>query len=131
MPTPQRLTGTIVFDFDGIRLSPPYAQAMVTPTEAWSETVARGASSYRLVLAHWTSTVPPGPFGPTDALMWVILGSHVAFADLGPGQHPPIYHETAMWLVDATSGQAFTGEYGFGAYEVASLKNELRPYRSP
>lgn len=133
MPAPQRLTGVIAFDFNGIRLTPPprNVRPPVGPAEAWKAAqpaIGHAATSYRLVLAHWSSSVPMGPSGPTQALAWVVFGTHVADPVLGPGKHPANVFGSAMWLVDASTGRSFTSTYVFDPKEVASLGKELRPY---
>jgi hypothetical protein len=133
MPAPQRLTSVIALDFDGIRLSPPPkgVRPPVGPSEAWRAAalhIGHAASTYRLVLAQWSSNVPMGPSGPTQALVWLIFGTHVDEPILGPGKHPPSAIASAMWPVDATTGQSFTATYEFPPKEIASLGKALRPY---
>jgi len=129
MPTPQKLTKVLVFDFNGIRLSPPptNVRPSVSPAEAWKAAHVGGASAYRLVLAQWTSNVPPGPSAPTQALVWLIFGTHVREPLLGPGTHRVSALATAMWLVDATTDQSY-GTYEFPPKEVSNLNKDLRPY---
>jgi hypothetical protein len=130
-PSPRQLTNVVVFDFNGIGLSPPPANVKppVSPAEAWKAAHAVGASTYRLVLAQWSSTVPLGPSGLTRALVWLVFGTHVSVPNTGPpssAKHPGVVFEEGMWPVDATTGQTF-GTYGFPSKEVADLAKELRP----
>ena len=131
IPSPQELTNVLVFDFNGIRLSPPpNVNPPISPAEAWKAAHVGGASTYRLVLAQWSSTAPLVPSGPTRALVWLVFGTHVAVIfNGGPpssDKHPGAIFEEGMWPVDATTGQTF-GMYRFSSKEVADLAKELRP----
>jgi hypothetical protein len=131
MPAPQRLTRVIAFDFNGIRLSPPpkNVRPPVGPAEAWKVAVVRHASTYRLVLAQWHSAIPPGPSAPTQALVWLVFGTHVAVPNTGPigSKGPAVFYETVMQPVDAATGLRFATA-AFPPKEVAGMGKDLRPY---
>jgi hypothetical protein len=134
MPAPQRLTRVIAFvDLNGIRLSPPPTNVhpSVGPAEAWKVAVPGTwhASTYRLVLAQWTSAIPPGPSAPTQALVWLVFGTHVAVPNTGPigSKGPAVFYETVMQPVDAATGLRFA-TVAFPPKEVAGMGKDLRPY---
>jgi hypothetical protein len=120
MPNPQRLTTTLSFGFNHVRLypPPPRLKPKVSATRAWDAPKdLRKEATYKLVLAEWNSNNPVTPgTSPTDRLLvWVIMGRHVevgAVVGSNTISAPRCVYESAMWPVDATTGLAF-GELTF------------------
>jgi hypothetical protein len=134
MPAPQRLTRVIAFEFNGIRLSPPptNVRPRVGPVQAWkvAKPFISDASTYRLVLAQWSSTVSPGPSDPTQSLVWLVFGSRVGEPNTGPigaKESLKFFHETEMQPVSADTGRPFA-TIAFPPKEAAPLGEDLRPF---
>ena len=107
----------------GIQLSPPPPGTTpgVTAAQAWHAMEKLPAvAKYRLVLADWKSTSAL-QFGSTlfpGGLVWVIEGRHVpsqcsgGAAETGMSSRPcGSLYESAMWIVNASTGQASTEEF--------------------
>jgi len=123
MPSPQRLATPLAFSFNNIRLYPPSAalSPKISAERAWNAVVhtrdpAHGLQQngrYSLVLAEWNSkdpTVVSSPGSGERLLVWLVIGRHIWVSTLTGANHvrsPRCIYESAMWPVNATSGQLY------------------------
>jgi len=128
MPSPERLVTPIAFTFNNIRLYPPSAASSptVSAKRAWNavvKTTDRGHglqqnAKYSLTLAEWNSndpTIVSSPMSGQRLLVWLVIGRHIWVSTLTGSNHvrtPRCIYESAMWPVNATSGQLY-GQMAF------------------
>jgi hypothetical protein len=123
MPSPERLSTTLTFTFNHIRLYPPPAgvSPRISADRAWNAVVrtkdpAHGLqanATYRLILTEWNSknptTVSPA-HSRERLLVWLVIGKHIWVSTLGRSNHirtSRCIYESAMWPVNATTGQLY------------------------
>jgi hypothetical protein len=120
MPTPERLTMTLSYNFNHVRLYPPRAAVhpIISAEQAWNAPKdLQARASYKLVLAEWNSTDPvvPGSYSTDRLLVWIVMGRHVEVGEMTGGNRVRAggcAYESAMWPVNAQTGEAF-GEISF------------------
>ena len=121
MPSPERLTTTLFFTFNHIRLYPPPAaiSPKISADRAWAAVVGTPThglqinATYRLILAEWNSKSPTyvsSAYSRERLLVWLVIGKHIWVSTRASSNRvrtSRCIYESAMWPVNAITGHLY------------------------